>query len=93
MKILRPLFLCSAAVAVSALFSACGQAYDTDYHGSSVSIEPSHNFLGIVKTTPDAYIPVNETTVRLRSSEIYAGRDISGNNVSLFWGLITYTDY
>ncbi|MDR2982763.1 MAG: hypothetical protein LBV12_11010 [Puniceicoccales bacterium] len=93
MNILRPLALCAAVTAITA-FSGCGTAYDTDNHGKSVQLEPSHNFFGIVKTSPGSFIPVeNNSTVRLSSDEIYAGRDISGNNVSLFWGALTFTDY
>lgn len=79
--------------AAAALLTGCGQAYDTDYYGSSVAIEPSHNFFGLVKTSPGSFIPVDETTIHLPTSQISAARDFSGNNVSLFWGALTITDY
>lgn len=94
MNILRPLTLSAAAIAVAISFAACGTAYDTDNHGNSVHIEPSHNFFGLVKTSPGSYLPKDPNDgIVLSSDEIYAGRDISGNNVSLFWGAITFTDY
>lgn len=87
---LRTLALSSLA-ASALVFSGCS-AYDTDNYGSSVQIEPSHNFLGIVKTSPGSYIPTGNALV-LSTDELMARRDFSGNNVELFWGALTITDY
>lgn len=88
--ILRTLALSSLAAA--ALVATGCTAYDTDNHGTSAQIEPSHNFLGIVKTSPGSYIPKGEV-FNLSSDEVMARRDFSGNNVELLWGAITLTDY
>ncbi|MDR2863383.1 MAG: hypothetical protein LBV54_05880 [Puniceicoccales bacterium] len=93
MKNKRSLFLSVLAGIAGISFSGCGQAYDTDNYGPSVYIQPSHNFLGIVKTTPESFIPVPPTTFDIHSSEISAVRDYSGDNIQLFWGAFTFTDY
>ena len=93
MNILRPLALGISAIATAVAFSACGNTYDTDYHGQSVQMETSHNFLGIIKTAPGSYIPGDSAvSVVLNADELCARRDVSGNHVSLFWGAITFTD-
>ncbi len=93
MNILRPFALSTAVIATAIAFSACGNTYDTDYHGQSVRIEPSHNFLGIVKTYPGSYLPGDNTSsVTVNMDELVARRDVTGNNVSLFWGALTFTD-
>ena len=92
MKKARLLSLCAAAVAAIA-FTGCGTAYDTSYHGPEVEIEPAHKFLGIVTVTPHSFEPTSPATLDLRTQEISAVRDLSGNNVRLFWGAITITGY
>ncbi|MDR1496820.1 MAG: hypothetical protein LBS59_00180 [Puniceicoccales bacterium] len=89
MKHTRSFFLFFAVAALS----GCGQPYDTDHYGNAVGVEPSHNFLGVVKTYPGSYRPVETVTVPLHSNEVSARRDFSGTNVSLFWGAITFADY
>lgn len=93
MNILRPLALSTAVIATAIAFSACGNTYDTDYHGQSVQIEPSHNFLGIIKTSPGSYLPGEQASgVVVNMDELVARRNVSGNQVSLFWGALTFTD-
>ena len=93
MNILRPLALSTAVIAAAIAFSACGNTHDTDYHGQSVQIEPSHNFLGIIKTYPGSYLPGDTAAgVVVNMDELIARRDVSGTNVSLFWGALTLTD-
>ena len=84
-----------ASFAVSALaFAGCSN-YDTDHRGSSVQIEPSHNLLGIVQTSPASYSSTGNTDMlpELRTDEVWARRDFSGDQVSFFWGAITIKDY
>jgi hypothetical protein len=92
MKKTRLPFLAAACVAAAAL-TGCGTAYDTTYHGPEVEIEPAHNWLGIVTLTPHSFQPVSPATLDLRTSEVFATRNLSGNNVKLFWGAITITGY
>ena len=91
MKKLLSLSLFVSAGTAAMLLQGCGQAYDTTEYGPSAQIEPAHNLLfGIVKTSPGSFIPVTPGTT---STEYGAIRDFSGTQVSLFWGLITFTDY
>jgi hypothetical protein len=93
MKKAHLLSLVTAGLLAASVFTGCGTAYDTTYYEPSVHIEPAHNFLGIVKVAPHSYQPVDPTTISLRTSEVFATRNISGNNVELFWGAITITGY
>lgn len=91
---LRKLSLLALAGVAAAGFSGCAQPYDTDNYGRGVQAEPTHNFFGLVKTTTGSFAPVPETSlVNLRSADVSARRDFSGDSVSLFWGAINYTDY
>lgn len=92
MKLLRTAIFFSATAA-AALLSGCA-GHDTDYTGASVAAEPSHNLLGIVETNPKSYRYVEpSSTLILRTDELWGRRDFSGNNLTLFWGLINICDY
>lgn len=92
MKYFKPAILSSALVAATLLGGCAG--YDTDDTGSGVVIEPSHNFLGIVKTNPGSYRYVEDAgSIVIRTDELWCRRDFSGDNISLFWGLININDY
>ncbi|MDR2512763.1 MAG: hypothetical protein LBD01_03065 [Puniceicoccales bacterium] len=94
MKKLFSLSLFAVAGTVGMLLQGCGQAYDTAEYGPSAQVEPAHNlFFGIVKTSPNSYRPVSQVTIHTPSTDYGASRDFSGTEVSLFWGLITFTDY
>jgi len=67
--------------------------YDTPNHGKGVSLEPSHNFMGILKTEPGSYAPVNKASIDLTTNELFTHRATSGDRYTLFWGAITITDY
>lgn len=83
----------SSALAATALFVGCA-GHDTDYKGPGVSAEASHNILGIVKTNPGSYRYVEESSsIVIRTEDLWCRRDFSGDNVSLFWGLININDY
>jgi len=92
MKYLK-LALLGFTVATAAFLSGC-VGHDTDYKGASVSAEASHNFLGIVKTNPSSYRYVEPSdSLVLRTDELWCRRDFSGDNISLFWGLVNICDY
>ncbi|MDR2844729.1 MAG: hypothetical protein LBV28_01405 [Puniceicoccales bacterium] len=93
MKNIRTLSLFAFAGAAAVALSGCGTDYETAGYGPSIQIEPSYNFFGIVKTTPASFLVVPSTSVHVSSSDLTATRDYSGNNVSLLWGAITFTDY
>jgi hypothetical protein len=87
---LRKLALTSFAASALTL---AGCAYDTDHHGASAQIEPSHNILGLVKTSPGSYIPTDKDVFTVASDEIWARRDVSGDNITFLWGAISLSDY
>jgi hypothetical protein len=84
--------LALATFIASAAMVGC-TTYDTPYHGKNVSMEPSHNFLGIVKVESGSYAPSDKATVGVNMSEFYGRRATSGDRITLFWGAVTLTDY
>ncbi len=84
-------------LALSTLIAPAGlvgcPTYDTPNHGKAVSLEPSHNFLGIIRTEPGSYSANNNATVRVSTNELYSRRTSSGDRIVLLWGAITITDY
>jgi hypothetical protein len=84
--------LALATLIASAAMVGC-TTYDTPYHGKNVSMEPSHNFLGIVKVEAGSYGHSDKATVGVNMSEFYGRRVTSGDRITLFWGAVTLTDY
>jgi hypothetical protein len=84
--------LALATLIVSAALAGC-TTYDTPYHGKNVSMEPSHNFLGLMKIEAGSYAPSDKPTIGVNMSEFYGRRATSGDRVTLFWGAVTLTDY
>lgn len=76
----------------SAAMVGCS-SYDTPNHGKNVSMEPAHNFLGIVKVEPGSYSAIHSSTVRLKTDDFYSRRANTGDRVTLLWGAITLSDY
>ena len=68
-------------------------SYDTPTHNGNVSMEPAHNFLGIIKVEPASYGEVNKATVHLKMNDFVSRRANSGDRITLLWGAITITDY
>jgi hypothetical protein len=56
-------------------------------------MEPSHNFLGIIKIESGSYASNNRATIHVRTDELYTRRTTSGDRITLLWGAITITDY
>lgn len=81
----------ASLLAASALVGC--NTYDTPNHGKGVSLEPSHNFLGIIKTEPGSYAPMNKASIHISSNELFTHRTTSGDRYTLLWGAITITDY
>ena len=54
--------LALATLIASAALVGC-TTYDTPNHGRNVSMEPSHNFLGLVKVESGSYAPSDKATV------------------------------
>ena len=51
------------------------------------------NIAGIYRYTPHCYNRVSPTTIDLRSSDLSADTDCSGDQTQWLWGAITYSDY
>lgn len=75
-----------ASIVVSCLLSACGSK-------QALYAPQSTNILGIYKSEPAAYSAENPNTLALSTTEITGRQNITGNKVTLFWGLITLKDY
>jgi hypothetical protein len=84
--------LALATLIASAAMVGCTN-YDTHHHGRNVSMEPRHNFLGLVKVEAGSYAPSDKATVGMNMREMYGHRLTSGDRVTLFWGAVTLTDY
>ncbi len=82
--------LALATLIASAALVGC-TTYDTPHHGKNVSMEPAHNFLGIVKVESGSYAPNEKATVGANMSELYGRRITSGERLTLLWGAITLT--
>lgn len=76
----------------SAALVGCS-SYDTPNHNKNVAMEPAHNFLGLIKVEPNSYSAVNNSTVRLSTTDFYSHRSNTGDRITLLWGAITLTDY
>lgn len=79
-------------LALAAVLAGC-TTYDTPNHGKAVTMEPSHNFLGIIKVESGSYASNNRATIQVRTDELYTRRTTSGDRITLLWGAITLTDY
>ncbi len=86
--------LALASLIAAAAMVGC-TTYDTPNHGKSVSLEPAHNFLGIVKVEPESYAAAGGTRApaQVGTSELYSRRTTSGDRITLLWGAIVITDY
>lgn len=69
-------------------------SYDTPNRGRNVSLEPAHNFLGIIKVEPASYSNNDHNPgVMLSTNELYSRRNNSGDRITFLWGALTLTDY
>ncbi|MEN9653458.1 MAG: hypothetical protein RL303_1178, partial [Verrucomicrobiota bacterium] len=77
--------LALATLIASAAMVGC-TTYDTPHHGRNVSMEPRHNFLGIIEVESESYALSNKATIGLNMSELYGRRNTSGDRITLLWG-------
>jgi hypothetical protein len=84
--------LALATLITSAALVGCS-TYDTPNHGRNVTLEPAHNFLGLVKVESGSYAPNDHPTVGVNMREFYSRRITSGDRITLLWGAVTLTDY
>lgn len=75
-----------SALAVLCLLSACGS--------KQAQLAPkTTNILGIYKSEPAAYSAAKSNTFPISTTELVPRDHITGNKVTLFWGLVTLKDY
>lgn len=82
------LVVCLSALAVA--FSGCARHGGDDLYARN---NQEINLLGIVDYSPGSYRDVKSTSVNVRTSELVARKNISGNNLSLLWGALVFSDY
>ncbi|WOO39324.1 hypothetical protein [Rubellicoccus peritrichatus] len=87
-------FALIASIGLAAVFTGCSSSHvENDTTGLYAKNNRGTNVLGIVDTSPASYKHIPEATDVIHSDELYKRKNISGNNVSLFWGAITFADY
>jgi len=88
-----PLIALLLMLAVS-LFTGCSSTRsDSPYADAYERANTRANFLGIVEYEQDSYEPPSPTSVTVRTSDVVACKNISGNKYTFFWNLLTFTDY
>ena len=73
-------------VASAFAFTACSSSDTT-------MLPKETNFLGMVKYSPESYANTGFATLAISTDELFARKDFSGNQLSLFWGIVTIKDY
>lgn len=86
-KKLLPLVLFSI---VALVFTGCD--------GGSAQMGPNSlyqeaNLLGLAKIEASNYGPTGSDTLAVSTDELYTRKNVSGDKVTLLWGLITLKDY
>lgn len=66
----------------------------TGCDGGSAQMGPKEaNVLGIVQIDKENYGSTGATTFALSTDELYTRKNVSGDKVTLLWGLVTLKDY
>ncbi|MFP4166475.1 MAG: hypothetical protein ACLFUF_04815 [Opitutales bacterium] len=79
-----------ALLAVAAiLLSACG----SNSSGTSFTRPESTNVLGIYKHESEIFSPTGPATFQIKTDELVARRNFSGDKTQLLWGLVSLEDY
>lgn len=87
-KTLR-IWVAAILVGVSVILSACS----TQRQSHPDIRRPDSNFMGIVKSEPESWNRHSATQFNLRTSDMVARKNYSGDTASLFWGLIRLEDH
>jgi len=51
------------------------------------------NFFGLMKYEQGSYVPPAQSASEIRTDELIDRRNISGDKITLFWGLIEINDF
>lgn len=82
-----------AVLASAALFSGCGDSVPSNAHALYKENNRSYNVMGIVASAPESYKYVPTTTLDVRPGDFSVHRNITGDNTTVLWGLLTFADY
>lgn len=80
-------------LASAAVFSGCGDSVPSNANALYHENNRSYNALGLVASAPASYERVSPNTISIRPGQDYVHRDISGDNTTVLWGLMTFADY
>ncbi|MGE9295559.1 MAG: hypothetical protein ACQKBV_04655 [Puniceicoccales bacterium] len=92
MKSTSKLVIATAALGAAALITGCSSSSDSTHELYSEHNQ-GFNALGIVDWSPASYEHVPEYSMTMHSDEALDHKNISGDNLSLFWGTIVFADY
>ena len=89
------LALASVALMSAAAFSGCSTQSPNEYsHELYKKNNEGFNAMGIVDWSPNSYQEVSDTAVLVANTdEITKAKNITGDNLSLFWGTFVLADY
>lgn len=87
MKLRKTPFAVAGILAAAALMSGCSSTSNVHAHKGSSSA------LGVVAHEKATYSKVRPTTFVFDNGDIAPQEDITGDQVTLLWGLITIPDY
>jgi len=80
-----------AAIAGALLVTGCSSSKSS--HELYAKNNQGFNAAGFVDWSPASYQDVSENTDAVYTDELIKRKNISGDNLSLFWGALTIADY
>lgn len=83
------IWVAAILVGVAVTFSACS----TQRQVHPDIDRPDSNFLGIVKSEPESWHRHSESEFNIKTSDLVARKNYSGDTGSLLWGLIRIEDH
>ncbi len=92
MKSTSKLVLTSLVLGAAALMTGCESVpsgTDPLYSRNNQGF----NAAGLVDWSPESYEKINAVSNDIHTNDIYDRKDISGDNLSLFWGSLVIADY
>lgn len=92
MKLKKLLFF-SVILAAAALLAGCKTSPTTAQLDALEQPNRDRNFLGIVHEQPGSFTSPSAASFPVRSRELVSRNYMTGDQVSLFWGLIRFQDY
>lgn len=92
-RIKNPIAILSLLAATFILSGCVTNRATGPYADAYERANPKQGVLGIVEQEKGSYAIVNPATFALSTEEVYPHNDISGDNVTWLWGLITVSDY